>query len=126
MYLFFNDMEEDFGYMMAGYKNGIITEERMNDALMRILGVKASIGLHKKKAAGTLVPPKENIANAVSIPAHHEAAKACADKSITLAKDTQMMLLISPEIHKHIRIHFLQGDGVAIACRLMKYEPGEK
>ena len=49
MYLFFNDMEEDFGYMMDGYKNGIITEERMQDALRRILGVKASIGLHKKQ-----------------------------------------------------------------------------
>ncbi len=126
MYLFFNDMEEDFGYMMAGYKNGIITEERMTDALMRILGVKASIGLHKKKAAGTIMPPKENIANAVGIPAHHEAAKACADKSITLVKDTQKMLPISPETHKHIRIHFLQGDGVVIAGKLMKYVHGEK
>ena len=36
MYLFFNDREEDFGYMMEGYKNGTITEERLNDALHRI------------------------------------------------------------------------------------------
>ena len=61
MFLFFNDPDEDFGYMMDGYKNGVITEERMQDALRRILGVKASIGLHKKAAAGTLMPPKENI-----------------------------------------------------------------
>ena len=44
MYLFFNDREEDFGYMMEGYKNGTITEERLNDALHRILGVKAALG----------------------------------------------------------------------------------
>ena len=30
MFLFFNDREEDFGYMMEGYKNGTITEERLN------------------------------------------------------------------------------------------------
>lgn len=41
MFLFFNDPDEDFGYMMDGYKNGVITEERMNDALQRILGLKA-------------------------------------------------------------------------------------
>ena len=31
MFLFFNDREEDFGYMMEGYKNGTITEERNGD-----------------------------------------------------------------------------------------------
>ena len=29
LFLFFNDPDEDFGYMMEGYKNGIITEERL-------------------------------------------------------------------------------------------------
>ena len=33
MFLFFNDMDEDFGYMMDGYKNGVITEERLQEAL---------------------------------------------------------------------------------------------
>ena len=48
LFLFFNDPDEDFGYMMDGYKNGIITDERLNEALTRILGTKASLGLHKK------------------------------------------------------------------------------
>ena len=30
LFLFFNDPDEDFGYMMDGYKNGIITDERLN------------------------------------------------------------------------------------------------
>lgn len=126
MYLFFNDMEEDFGYMMAGYKNGIITEERMTDALMRILGVKASIGLHRKKAAGTLMPPKENIPNAVGCAKHLAIAKEAADKAITLVKDTQKMLPISPETHKRIRIHFLEGDGRVVAGRLIKSDSGKQ
>ena len=119
MFLFFNDMEEDYGYMMDGYKNGVITEERMQDALMRILGVKASIGLHKKQAAGTLNPPKEGI-SVVGCPEHSQIATECADKFITLVKDTQHMLPISPETHKRLRVIFLEGEGRVVAGKLIK------
>ena len=54
MYLFFNDRDEDFGYMMEGYRNGMITEERLNDALHRILGVKAALNLHIGKCGDCL------------------------------------------------------------------------
>lgn len=119
MFLFFNDIEEDFGYMMDGYKNGIITEERMNDALTRILGVKASVGLHKKQAEGTLIPSEEGMA-VVGCEEHHKIAQECADQFITLVKDTQNMLPISPETHKKIRVIFLEGDGAVVAGKLIK------
>ena len=45
--------------MMEGYQKGIITEEHLQDALMRILGLKAYLGLHKKK--NEIVPPKEGL-----------------------------------------------------------------
>lgn len=60
MFLFFNDPEEDFGYMMEGYEQGIITEERLLDALRRILGIKAYLGLHKKKKT-EIVPAAEEL-----------------------------------------------------------------
>jgi beta-N-acetylhexosaminidase len=41
MFLFFNDIEEDFNFMMDGYRRGVLTEERLHDALTRILGLKA-------------------------------------------------------------------------------------
>ncbi len=119
MYLFFNDMEEDYGYMMAGYKNGVITEERMTDALMRILGVKASIGLHKKQAEGTLIRPKEGI-SVVGCEEHKKIAQYCADKYVTLVKDTQKMLPLNPETHKKLRVIFLEGDGAVVAGKLVK------
>ncbi len=61
MFLFFSDPKEDLEFMRKGLERGILTEERLDDALHRILGLKASIGLHKKKAAGTLVPPAEGL-----------------------------------------------------------------
>ena len=42
MFLFFRNPAEDFGYMMDGYKSGVITEQRLHDALRRILALKAS------------------------------------------------------------------------------------
>lgn len=125
MFLFFNDMEEDYGYMMDGYKKGIITEERMTDALMRILGVKASIGLHKKQADGTLIPPREGL-SVVGCEEHQKIADACADKFITLVKDTQHMLPISPETHKRLRVIFLEGDGRVVAGKLIKTKSNAK
>ena len=50
MFLFFRNPAEDFGYMLDGYKSGVITEARLHDALRRILGLKASLGLHTSRA----------------------------------------------------------------------------
>ena len=119
MFLFFNDMEEDFGYMMDGYKSGLITEERMQDALMRILGVKAAIGLHKKKESGTLMPPKEGI-SVVGCAGHQAIAAKAADKFVTLVKDTQGYLPLDPAKGNKLRIVYLQGDGHVVAGKLEK------
>ncbi len=55
MFLFFNDPDEDYQTMLNAYRNGTISEERMTEALTRILGLKAHLGLNKK-AKEDLVP----------------------------------------------------------------------
>lgn len=62
MFLFFNDPDEDYNTMLEAYKKGTISEERMVEALTRILGLKAHMGLHKK-TLDELVPPQEALAN---------------------------------------------------------------
>ena len=46
LFLFFNDPDEDFQWMKEGLENGLLTEERLHDAIRRTLGFKAKIGLH--------------------------------------------------------------------------------
>lgn len=87
--------------MMAGYKSGIITEERLNDALMRILGLKASLKLHEKKKNGTLISSKEAL-KVIGCEEHRKLAEKAADRSITLVKDTKHVLPISPKTHKRV------------------------
>src|SRR5699024_9770922 len=85
MFLFFNDPDEDCEYMMNGYKNGLITEERLQDALERILGVKAYLGLHKKTAE-EITPPEEGL-SVIGSEEFKNIAKEVSDKAITLVKN---------------------------------------
>jgi len=101
MFLFNKSLDEDLEYMMNGYKAGVITDERLNEALTRILGTKAAMGLHKKAAEGTLVPAAEKL-DCLQCEEHVAWAKDCADRSATLVKDTQNLLPISPEKYKRI------------------------
>lgn len=119
MFLFFNDVEEDFGYMMDGYRRGIITEERLSDALRRILGVKAAIGLNRKQKEGTLMPPREQL-DIVGCREHEAAAERIADQYVTLVKDTQKCLPLTPESHKRLKVVFIAGEGMVIAGKLVE------
>lgn len=108
MFLFNKDLSEDFEFMRAGYQNGIITEERLDDALSRILGMKAALGLHRKQKEGTLVPTVEAL-SILQCEEHIRQAQQCADEAITLVKDTQELLPISPEKQKRVLLEIL-GD----------------
>lgn len=123
MYLFFNDREEDFGYMMEGYKNGTITEERLHDALHRILGVKAALNLHTLQKEGTLTAPKENL-SVVGCEEHHRASKEFADKYVTLVKDRLHYLPMTPEKYKRIKLMYIGSEATVIAG--MKFESNDK
>jgi beta-N-acetylhexosaminidase len=107
MFLFFRNPAEDFGYMLDGYKSGVITEQRLHDALRRILALKASLGLHRKPRQ-ELVPPVEALA-LIGSDAHRAIAAEIADKTVTLIKDTANNLPITPETHKRIRLYGISG-----------------
>lgn len=107
MFLFFRNPAEDFGYMMDGYKSGVITEQRLHDALRRILALKASLGLHLA-ARESLVPPTDALA-LIGSDAHRAVAAQIADKTVTLVKDTANNLPITPETHKRIRLYGISG-----------------
>lgn len=109
MFLFNKNMTEDYGYMMAGIQKGIITPERLNEAVTRILATKASLKLHIKQREDTLIPD----AGALSIlncEEHRTLAKECADKAITLVKDTQNLLPLDPAKHRRVYLNILEDN----------------
>ncbi len=108
MILFNKDLDEDYEFMMEGYKKGILSEERLTQAVLRILAAKAALGLHNREREGTLIPPKEAL-KILGCEKHREWAGELADKAITLVKDTQELLPVSPQKHKRILLEIL-GD----------------
>jgi beta-N-acetylhexosaminidase len=108
MFLFFRNADEDFQYMLDGYRTGVITEARLQEALERILGLKAVLGLHTTPRAD-LVPAAEAL-SVIGSAAHHAVAADIADKTVTLVKDTQGNLPLTPEKHKRIRLYGISGQ----------------
>lgn len=107
MILFFMDPEEDLKNMKEAYHSGIITEERLNDALHHILGLKAKLGLNH------LSFPAKNGLSVIGSAEHHALAAKAADASITLVKDTQHILPLDPKKQHRIKLVYLEQAPVS-------------
>lgn len=119
MFLFNKDLAEDFGYMMKGVENGIVTQDRLDEAVIRILATKASLKLHEQKENGTLVPAESELST-LQCDDHKTWAKECSDQAVTLVKDTQSLLPLSVEKHKRVLVIVL-GDKESHAGECGKY-----
>ena len=105
LFLFNKDLGEDFAYMKSGYEKGLLSEERLDEALTRILGMKAALGLNKVN--NTKIVPTNTALEILKDKTHKEWAKECADKCVTLVKDTQSALPLSPKKTKKILLEVL-------------------
>ncbi len=119
MFLFFNDPEEDFATMLEAYQTGVIKEERMVEALTRILGLKARMGLHKK-AKEELVPAPKYLEEVLGKKQHKEMQRCISSDAITLVKyKDEEVLPMTPQRYKRIMIVHVKGSGGAMG-ELMK------
>ena len=134
MFLFFNDPDEDYGWMLDAYKTGVISEERMVEALTRILGLKAKMGLNKK-AKEDLCPSAEALPGVLYNPAFKEVAPAISKDCLTLVKyKDEGVLPLDPNKTKRVMIVHIKGvpnPMMALAAAAMgggaaKQTPAEK
>ncbi len=88
MILFANDIEEDISFLEKAYESGELTDERLTDALRRILGMKAHLGMSTEQRNF----PDEKGLEIIGCGQHLEYAKQAADQCITLVKDTRNYL----------------------------------
>lgn len=125
LFLFFNDPEEDFKWMMEGYKNGIITDERLEEALTRILGTKAALGLHKKEKKEILMPKEDTMAK-IGLPENKAVAEEISEKAITLVKNNENIFPINLEKHKRVLLVDIKGHESAFGKMLGMMSKGSK
>lgn len=95
MFLFNKNLEEDIAYMRSGLEQGLLSRGRLDEAVERILALKASLGLHRV-AAKDIVPGPDALLG-LGCDEHMGWAREVAADSVTLVKDTQAALPLSAE-----------------------------
>lgn len=110
MFLFNKELDEDYKYMLQGYKDGILSEERLKEANYRILALKAYLRLNEKREEKNLVPSEEGL-SVLKSKEHINWTKELADNSVTLVKDTAGNLPLSKDKTKRILLEVLGPFG---------------
>ena len=101
MFLFNKDYDEDYRFMTEAYRNGELSDERLEEAVKRILACKASQKLYRN-----IDDIKEDC---VGCEEHLRWAKECAEDAVTLVKDTQDLLPLSAGRYRKVLYQIL-GD----------------
>lgn len=107
MLLFTRMPKDDYDHMMKGYLDGVISDERLDQALTRILAIKASLKLVGKSVT-QLVPGNFN---QVDVKQHKAWAADLADKAITLVRNDENLLPLNPKQYKKIGVMYNGNDG---------------
>lgn len=97
MLVFSTDIYEDIQFMLDGVERGIVSEERIDEAVTRILALKA---VNLRNVRYTPLEDKK------------KATRDCSDKAITLVKNIGDILPITPERYPEIRLIVLGNDQV--------------
>lgn len=104
MILFGRNVKEDMKYLSDAVSAGVVSMDRLDEAVTRVLALKASLGLHEaesfvNKDYRKIVGSEENL----------KQAEECADKAVTLVKDTQGLLPVTPKRYKRVLL-YVCGD----------------
>lgn len=110
MFLFTKNLEEDVRFMKEGLEAGWLSPGRLDDAVLRILGLKASLKLHEREN----VPVLAESSAVLRQDSHLETAKAVADQSITLVKEEAGVLPLSPGRYPRVLLYDIESEANAL------------
>lgn len=92
MFLFCKNVQEDYGFMCEGVRSGVISQERLDETVTRILALKASLRLYERP-----LPDPETVCGRVNLPEHRAWARDCAERAVTRVKEEAGVLPLRPE-----------------------------
>ena len=103
MYLFGHSDEFEIDLLMKGLRSGRLTEARLEEAVTRVLGLNAALGLHKKTLDERLPPlaqVRERLRTAKSLAVSAQSVR----RSVTLIKDVPLTLPLDAAKHRRVLI----------------------
>lgn len=108
--LFSDEPEADIARIETALDDGRLTLARLDEALIRVLGLKAALGLHR---TGRDPADRAKLSN----PANARIAEEVTARAPTLVKDVQDILPLSPDRHRRVLVYStgivtpLHGEG---------------
>lgn len=109
--LFSDEPEADIARIETALADGRLTPDRLDEAMVRILGLKATLGLHRDGKA-----PADR--SRLSSPDSAATAQAITARAPTLVKDVRDLLPLDPQRHRRVLVYStgivtpLHGDGM--------------
>lgn len=111
MLLFSHHPDEDISFVRQGLQDGRLTQARLDEAVLRILAMKAALKLPEKRKAQAILPAPEQAEAILSDPGYRIYADEIADRSVTLVKDREKLLPVTPAKYRRIYLN------VIVDCR---------
>ncbi|SFV37878.1 beta-N-acetylhexosaminidase [Devosia crocina] len=99
--LFSDDPNGDLMRLVKAVADGRLTQERVDEAVTRVLALKAALGLHKERSE----PNHDEASRIVNRPESAATAKMVTQRMPTLVKDVAGLLPLSPAKHKRVLIY---------------------
>lgn len=113
IFLFSRNMEEDLEYMRSGVAEGVISKERLDCAVTRILALKAALKLHKQVET----PSLESALSVLGCEEHQGWAREVAREGITLVKEEPGVLPLNPQKNRVLYCPIEAEQGVGYSVR---------
>ena len=113
MILFSDEPEADIARIEAALEDGRLTTARLDEAIIRILGLKATLGLHQDRSPAD----RSRLFNLDSA----RIAEGITARAPTLVKDVQGILPLSPDRYARVLVYTtgivtpLHGEGMPMA-----------
>jgi len=101
VFLFSRDAAADMALMMKGLREGRLSEDRLEEAVTRMLALKARLGLHRR-GVDDRIGSIEQVEAALCTPAHLAVAEQAAGRALTLVKDVPSLLPLEPSLHRRV------------------------
>ncbi|MCR5160324.1 MAG: glycosyl hydrolase family 3, partial [Lachnospiraceae bacterium] len=111
MFCFGTDIFEDITYLMEAVEDGRVSAERLDEAVTRVLAMKAALAAKEKALQEEREQLGENSAlGRLALTDAETEQKRCAEAAVTLVKNKGNIVPVSPEWYPRIRLAVLGSD----------------
>lgn len=122
VFLFSREPGADMNRMLKGLREGHLSEQRLEEAVTRMLSLKATLGLHRATPEERL-PPLDALKSLLNNDDHRETARQAAGRSITLVKDRQLLLPLDARRHRRIVVIADEGWNFVSGAAPRSFDP---